>query len=214
MDDAPKSPPPATPPDLVAEQIRAEIEGGLLIVGPGQFSPWPGHERVAVLRVDRAEPVLVWDAFHPREHVAALRAALGTLSTVWPGELDMMYATPWSYAWTIAPAPFRLYDRSGLMGALEDRCLTLRASDRRVRAADVASVLGWAGDDAADRGVDLVLPSGARVTVAVEHELAAVVDPTYDGIDLMFDASWVPVLGRSLATALGVDYAATERALT
>jgi hypothetical protein len=213
MSEASKEPPPAPAPSEVAKAVRAEIEGGTVIVGAGQFSPWSGHDRVGVLRVDGAgEPALVYDAFHPRAEIEPIRDALSAFVQVWPGEFDMMYATLWKLAWTVAPAPFRLYEREGIACLVEGGVVRI-GSRTEVPVAEIASVLGWADGDAVLRGVDLVRRSGERVCVAAEEELAASIDPTYDRLDLMFDASWVPALGRALAAAIGVTYEASERAL-
>src|SRR5690242_13305938 len=98
MREAPKSPPPPPPVRDLAAELGDAIQGGTLIVGPGQFSPWPERARVGVLRVD-GEPSLLWDGFRPVVEIPVLCEALaGGARVVWPGAFDMMYATPWKWA--------------------------------------------------------------------------------------------------------------------
>lgn len=210
-------PPPAPPPAVIAEQLRAQIEGRTVLVGEGQFSPHLGRPRVGVLRLDGdGAPALIWDGFPEEADVAAIRAALSASATVWPGALDTMYATPWTLAWTLPPAAIRAYDPEGPALAIEGSTITLFTAGRPRRRADVAAVTavrGWAGDDRVRRGVDLVLRGGEAVTVAEREDPAAAVDPTYDHLDLSLDAAWIPAFGRALAAAIGAPYEASEHAL-
>ena len=207
-------PPPAPTPAEIAASVRAAGEGAVLLVGAGQLAPHPGWSRVSVLCLhDTREPELLWDAFLPDADLPALREALAAFATVWPGALDTMYATPWHLAWTVPPAPTRIYDRKGLVVAVDGARLTLARNARAFEAPAVARVLGWVSDDRVDRGLDLELRTGERVTVAAQREITASFDPTYDGLDLTFDAAWIPEAGKVLAGAIGAPYEATDRAI-
>ncbi|MFT3775752.1 MAG: hypothetical protein QM820_61175 [Minicystis sp.] len=210
-------PPPVPPPAEIAARLRAEAAGARLLVGPGQFTPHPGRPRVVVLRLhDTRGPEVLWDGFLLQTDLAPLRDALAAFATVWPGELDMMFATPWHVAWTVPPAPARVYDNEGLAAAVDGHRITICSAgrvQRALEAAAVARVLGWASGDRVERGVDLVLHGGERVTVAVRHDLAVPGDPAYDAIDLELDAAWIPGAGKSLAGAIHVPYEAADPAL-
>lgn len=202
-------------PADVAQSLRPVIEGLTLVVGPGQFSPYEGQKRVSVLRVDEVgAPRIVWDRFYATSAIDALRGALAAYAfEVWPGELDTMYATGFSFVWTVPPAPLRVYDREGLVAARRDGDIELFRANTRVRVGDVARFVGWLSADWVSRGVSLELRTGERVVVAETKEWAASVDPTYDGIDVLCDAAWVASLGKALARGIGVEYVAEDQAL-
>ncbi|APR81696.1 Hypothetical protein A7982_07045 [Minicystis rosea] len=212
----PPAPPSAPSPVEIAASVRAAAEGSVLLVGAGQLAPHPGWSRVSVLCLHEAHaPLLLWDAFLPDIDLPVLRDALSAFATVWPATFDTMYATPWHLAWTVPPAPFRIYDGDGLTAAVDGARITLGSGERArfIDASAVARVLGWVGGDGVDRGLDLVLRTDERVTLAVQREPTAAWDPTYDGLDLSFDAAWIPAAGKVLARALDVPYEASERAL-
>ncbi|HZU97659.1 MAG TPA: hypothetical protein VFF73_13245, partial [Planctomycetota bacterium] len=129
-------------------------------------------------------------------------------ATAWPGELDFMHATPWAYAWTVAPAPFHLVEPGRHVARVEGHDLVL--ADRTIARIDIASVDVSLSKDWAIRKVVLVLRSGERVDVATQTDEIVYADPTYDGINLMCETSWASHLGRSLAAALGVSCTVAE----
>ena len=204
-------------PREVAASLRSALQGSTVIVGGGQYSPYPDRCRVGVLRVDGdGEPDLVWDRFLPRTAVSELRTALRAFCEVLEGELDTMAATQWTLAWTVSPAPLRVYDRRGLLAEREGsnaRVLSRSGAPVRVPIEQIESVLGWVSGDWVKRGVSLVLRAGERVVVAQVEDPFAQIDPTYDGINLMLDASWAAEMGKAIAKGLGVPYVAGDPAL-
>jgi hypothetical protein len=190
----------------LAASLRDRAEGGVLLVGPGQFTPHPGAVRVCVLRVDGpAKPVQLWDGALPEADLPAFTAALSAFARVLPAELDTLAATRWNLAWTVPPAPFVLYRRRGLACLVEDDNLVLvdwlgRRATHHVDT--LRHVLAWISKDWTSRGVSVVARSGAHLLVADHHERSAMTDPTYDGIDISIDASWTTHLAGALAVAL------------
>jgi hypothetical protein len=207
-------------PAEIVESLRAFIQDETLFVGHGQYSPYAKHGRVTVLVVgDRGSrsPVVIWDRFFPMSALPALREAIGVHAReVWYGELDTMYGTPWSYAWTTPPGPFRICDRQGVLVETREDGVVLRqeAAPLVIPQADIVQVVGWLAPDWAKRGVRIDLRQGPPVDVAENEEAMAILDPTYDGIDLMCDAAWVGRLGKAMAAGLGVPYFAEDSALT
>ena len=117
-------------PDEIAASLQSRLHGATVLVGPGQYSPYAGHQRVTVLVVDdqaQSKPHVIWDRFLPTHAITPLGEALGPYTReVCPGEFDTMYGTPWSYAWTTPPNSFRLYDRAGLLFAAQNDSFVLR----------------------------------------------------------------------------------------
>lgn len=204
--------------DEIAASLSEVIVGATLLVGRGQYSPYPQHKRVTVLVVDREgqTPVVVWDRFFNENAIVAFCAALRVYAgEVFHGEFDTMYGTPWAYAWTCPPAPLRVYDRKGLLVVIKNNAVHVRRARQWavLTQSEIARVVGWLSPDWYNREVSIEARNGERLLVAQSEEAMALADPTYDGIDLMCDASWVGRLGKAIAKGLGVPYAANDSAL-
>ncbi|MCO5167726.1 MAG: hypothetical protein M9894_15370 [Planctomycetes bacterium] len=186
----------------LAARLRPLLAGvDLALAGPGQFFGRTGVERVTLLRVDPGPPEALWDGPVVREEVAALLRGLGPLAL--PGEVDTMHATPWTTAWSVAPAPALVVDREGVvLRALGQDEAWLRDPGALPRHA-LRGVEATLSADWVERGVVLHLDGGRRVVVARCEEHIVHLDPTYDGLDLMVDA-WAPALARALAVGLGL----------
>lgn len=206
-------------PEEIAASIQARLQGASVVVGPGQYSPYPNNERVTVLVVDHHaenKPHVIWDRFLPTLTIAPLCEALRAYAReVFPGEFDTMYGTPWAYAWTTSPNAFRLYDEQGLLFAVQNDSFVLRYESVLVTVSleEIVQVVGWLSPDWSERGIRLDLRDGKPLMIAERTEAMAQLDPTYDGIDLMCDAAWVGRLGKAMAKGLGVPYAAEDSAL-
>jgi hypothetical protein len=203
-------------PAEIAASLRPILAGATVLVGPGQYSPYPEHERVGVLRVSGWEkPELVWDRFYPKSKIDVLRTALRGVCRVLAGEFDTMYATGWSFAWTVRPTPFRVFDSAGVIAVEEGAILRLRRDGAPVDIAvrDIERVSAWVAADWVARGVSIVKRGGERIDVAVAHEWMAAIDPTYDGLNLLCDAAWAAQLGKAMGRGLGVPYEAEDIAL-
>jgi hypothetical protein len=203
-------------PAEIAASLRPSLEGATVLVGPGQYSPYPEHERVGVLRVSGWEkPELVWDRFYPKSKIGVLRTALRGVCRVLDGEFDTMYATGWSFAWTVLPTPFRVFDSVGALAAEEGGALHLRRNNAPVDipVREIERVAGWVAADWVARGVSIVKRGGERIDVAVTHEWSVAIDPTYDGLNLLCDAAWAAQLGKAMARGLGVPYVSEDIAL-
>jgi len=205
-------------PEEIAASLSKRIHGATLLVGGGQYSPYAGHARVSVVVVDQPDqkPIIIWDRFLAKSAIAPFCNALRSYAReVLEAEFDTMYATPWSYVWTRAPAPLRVYDREGLLVVMKNNAVQLRRSSDWTSIArdEITQVVGWLSGDWYRREVWLEARNAERITVAEGTEPMALADPTYDGIDLMCDAAWVGQLGKALATGIGVPYVANDDAL-
>ena len=206
----PDLPPPAPIDPTALASVRAGVAGaGPVLVGAGMFCPHLGHERVAAFRVRADAPLApLWEGEIRREALVELRGRLAARTEGWAGELDVMAATPWAYAWTVGPAPFRLWEPDGLRAWVDDGAFALRpepgAAVRRVPLAALADVEADLSADWVARTVRLHRKDvEAPLVVASQVDPIAQLDPTYDRINLMFEADWVVRLARSLAAAIG-----------
>lgn len=117
------------------------------------------------------------------------------------GRCDAMYATTVHNLWFADRNEFQLYgpESGGAPGelALQERI------DRSERE-KYHAVHCWVSDDWVDRGVRLEGPKTRR-EIAQISEPIAMIDPTYDSLDLSMDAAWVTDLGKDLADFLRIE---------
>lgn len=202
--------PPPRPLDEVLFQVAsATRERGLLVV-VGQYAPNPRRAvRVLVITRDGA-PRSVLDAWMRPEDLGPLATALGRPPEVRAGASDAMYATRWKLAWTTdaktvenAP-PFELWTPRGLVAHVSRDGAFLDTIEGPLPRARIKRIEGYLSKGWVERGVRVVLEGRSSHLLARQLEPMAAVDPTYDGLDLMCDASWVRSLAESLAGALDV----------
>lgn len=187
--------------DRAVEVARGRgLDGATPLVVVGQCprehdGAW--HERIGVLAPGR-RPRLVVDAWMTRANAAGLAARLGTSLGGW----DVMFATDWAWAW--GGAPFSVWCRRGRVltvtgpGQVTTRFL-LGERSHPVVAVEVALSPDWV-----TRQVGVRTAGGEAIWIARAREPMATLAPTYDGLDLLADASWAVQLSLALAAALGV----------
>ena len=105
------------------------------------------------------------------------------------------------YAWTTKP--FRVWRRGRLLASLNEPWLEFAPFG--VAANDVVKVSTWVSESWSKIGVRVHLKDGTDRLLTWRWN-TGLVDPFYDGIDLMFDTSWASEIARSLADELGVEY--------
>ncbi len=199
----------STPDEVLA---RAATQGAagerLLVLGQTPVKVDDGWaDRVLGLDV-AARPRVIVDAWVRREHVGALAAHFATGAA---GGCDAMFATAWRWAW--GGAPFRVWSRRGVVARVDGPArLALRTLGFE-RHVEVARVRGEVTAGWVRHRVGVVTAAGAAVWIARRTELGPVLDVTYDGLNLLADASWVPALGQALARALGVSYEGNDVAV-
>ena len=190
--------------DLEAILTKARSARAPIVV-TGQITD-KGRERVAVLDTSGRTRVVV-DEWLAAADVAPLAQALDAPV----GSFDALHSTRWKYAW----AAGRVWDARGLRArVVEPRVVEVRriagdftaeASAAQFARIEVQRVRAAISDAWLVRSVIVVDGRNREHVVARKRELSVVIDPTYDGIDLMFDGSWAPQMARSLAGALGVE---------
>ncbi|HVO31011.1 MAG TPA: hypothetical protein VMV18_09755 [bacterium] len=191
--------------ETLAKGLRAQAPGAPFLVGRGEMPVGGERWRCGVLAIpENARPWLVWDGPLLQSEREALTRTLGA----WPGQLDFMAATPWKYAWTVPPAPFRLWREKGLRCAVDGDVIRVRrvvGMEQVARVADARAVEVELSADWTLRRVLLHLAGREPLLIAKQADAFPTIDPTYDGINLMFDASWALDVARSLAAALKVE---------
>lgn len=191
------------PAARVLEELRAP--SGPLLVVEGQTSPQPRVSiRVGVLRGAQ----VLFDGWIPPADLATLVEGLRLQGPVRRGEWDVMYATGWSLAWTDDGGPLEVWDRAGLLLWQEPEQAALASRDgARCRVAEVARVRAYLEQGWVVRGVRCELGDGRALPVAEQQDRISELDPTYDGLSLMCEASWARSLAAALGQALGVPVA-------
>jgi hypothetical protein len=192
------------PPSAFADALAAARSPARCLLATGQ-SPSPvgddWADRFGLLDLSGSRPRVLLDGW-------LARASLPELSARAPdtprGGWDVMFATRWKWAW--GGAPFAVWSPRG-------RVLEVLAPGRArvfsfLRQEDVAvdRILGQVSEGWVKHRVGLATTSERTVWIAGRTELAPVLDVTYDGLNLLADASWVQDVGVSLARALAVPY--------
>lgn len=195
----------------LGEVVRAVApkQGELVLVAAGQYSGAPGATRLTLVDLAGRER---WDGFVKDGLIAALGKLLVSAGAdAREGECDTMHATPWSVAWTDdKQRPWLLLDGQGVRLEVGfDVRVRWRLPIERARVARVEARLSA---DWTERTVALVFEDGEDIVIATERDDVPLVDPSYDGLNLMADAAWVRCLASALARALGVRLVA-DRAL-
>jgi hypothetical protein len=180
------------------------VEGKEIVAGIGQYYKHRSEVRFTVIDVGRRRPRVLWDDGWPRsEPTMAFESLRHRAESFRMGEFDTMHATKWRLAWTIDAGEFSLWDRTGLRLWTGDNQIH-RRGHQPISVADAVKVEATLSEGWFKRGVAVGLKSGNVFSVASANEPMTMVDPAYDFIDVMFDASWVTALAKALAAALGV----------
>jgi hypothetical protein len=192
--------------DLLA-QLGDSLAGRTLMIAQGDF-PFDGHRHLVLLDLEAGEPPRVlWEGLMKVTEVALL-SKLAVAAEIWQGEADRFFSDKqWRFAYTVAPHPFRLYDRQGLRAAVDDNALMLspvRGASRRVAIADIAHITAELSADWVKRGVAVKLKTGERMPILVRSEWSVELYMFYDGLELMCDTGWVHGIARELGQALQV----------
>lgn len=181
-----------------------DVEGKEIVAGVGQLYRPFGEDRLTVMDVGHRRPRVLWDGGWRRAELAPAFDALRARARLFRlGEFDTMHATEWHLAWTIDGGEFSLWDRRGRRVWADDRWLH-RRGHRPVSFDDVETVEATLSRGWLTRGVAVGLSSGERLSIASATEPMTTLDPTYDYMDLVADASWASALTKGLAAALGV----------
>ena len=179
-----------------------------VLAAEGQYSSSPSvGRRVLLLTLQKGRLGQVGDLWLSPGDLAALIGG-EKVSGLLPGWCDAMYSDRWNYAWTREPGRLRLWKRRGLILEASAEAVHITpgwlSPGRTLKSAALLRVRGWLSEDWVKRGVKLELRNGEAITVASRREAMALMDPTYDALDLLCDASWARDLARALGQTLGL----------
>ena len=119
------------------------------------------------------------------------------------GSCDAMYHTAPSLIWFEAEGLFYLYDDQTLL--LQCSPTELKFKEQGISKTDLSHIHAALSSDWVVRSLKIVLQSGLSHTLVEYHEDMAIIDPCYDAIDLICDASWLSAVGRDLSRFMGIE---------
>ncbi len=134
-----------------------------------------------------------------------LLSRLRSVSQVAVGSCDAMYATRARHVWAMVDEELHVWRRRRLVARFSLAQAVIRKNAMSgwstFPIASFTSCRGYVSSSWIKRGVALARPQGQTVVIAEATESMALIDPTYDGIDLICDASWVGDLARAISNA-------------
>lgn len=201
---APRHQSPSTV-EAVLQQLDSGSRRRFVVVG-AQYSPDP-QQAVRILIFSRVGPYLwkVADVWLAPEAHAELLARLRETSEVAVGLCDAMYATAARHVWATVDDELHLWHRRLLIARFSAQYAVVRNKAQliwsRYPVTAFKSCRGYVSSTWYKRGVALERSWGRKLVVANATETMALIDPTYDGIDLMCDAGWVGDLARAISSA-------------
>ncbi len=191
--------------DAVLQKLRPRAHQRF-VVAVAQYSPNPQEaERFIVfslLGTYLRKAADVW--LTPAGHVELL-SRLRTISQVAVGSCDAMYATRAGRVWAAVGEELYVWRRGILVARFSSEQAVIRNMVMfgwcSYPVTAFTSCRGYVSPSWIKRGVALERSQGRTVVVAEAMESMALIDPTYDGIDLTCDASWVGDLARAISNA-------------
>lgn len=193
---------------LLLQQLRP-TPGTRWLVATGQYSPAPAAATRVIVFADPGSRLRIrLDAWLAPSELPLLVTALAKHGEARVVKSDAMYATPPEHVWSREGDALRLWRRQRLIARIEADRVSLRSrwwrSWQHAAVADFSAVHAFLAPDWARRGVRLVRRADGAIAIADAVEVAALLDPTYDGIDLLCDAAWVTDLARDIAEVTGL----------
>ena len=189
-------------PDAILASLRPAPQKRF-VFAKAQYSPDPATiERTIIF--SEVGPYLCKssDAWLSPDDYVELLSQLRNTCHVSTGSCDAMYGTTARHVWSADEGQLRLWRRRLLIATFSAQNISIRNtlvgwSDHETRS--FTSCHGFVSATWRKRGVALERRLRPGITVAETSEPMALIDPTYDGIDLMCDASWVGELARAIS---------------
>lgn len=186
--------------------LLARVRTGTAVVAKAQYSPDPGKaERTLVFTEKGQRLIKLADAWLAPKTYNELITRLPDAS---PGACSAMYNTNPSYVWATRKKELHLWQRGSLVARFASQESHVKGSIigmwSTYRNATIAFVHAFLSRSWVHRGVRLECAEGRNLVIAKSLEAMAIIDPTYDGLDVMCDAAWVGELASAIASATGV----------
>lgn len=197
-----------TPQSLADQASSQEVDGQLLLAW--SCNVFQGHFRVALFEVsDATAPNRLLDGTLVVRALDEAKQAVSDRTGALFGRWDPPWIGGWKRLFTTQEKAFRLWDREGLVAALDDD-LTLTVGVEPVRAelaaGEIRAVERFATDDWVTRGVRVVRTEGEPVVLVSEDNTRPTFDFGYDRQDFQSDSMWAYAMAVELAKRLGKPY--------
>jgi len=182
-----------------------------LVVAKGQYSPYPHEsERVFFYASDRRTGQLkhLLDSWlPPRVYQSVLDSIPGDIH-VTTGSCSAMAIGRPVHVWAQQGPDLLLWKKGRLVGKFNHQSSELRTGYfgkwHSYTNDELSCSHGFLSSNWLKRGVRLCDKDGKCIVAVQTRDPIVFIDPTYDSLDLMCDASWVPDLAKSVAYATGL----------
>jgi len=183
---------------------EARLNGAVIV--KAQYSPSPTKvERTLVYRAHGQRLRKVADVWLAPE---TYNEVLNQFPNASLGSCSAMYSTIPEYVWAQRDNELRLWHNGTITARFTNQECHTRGNLISLWAvspnSSFAGVHAFLSKTWIRRGVRLERKFGRSVNVAMAKEPMAFLDPTYDGIDVMCDASWAADLAAAIASITGI----------
>jgi hypothetical protein len=179
-----------------------------LVIATGQYSPNSNSERTFFFSEcsDKLKEVAdVWLSQKTKADV------LSNLSNFLLGSSSAMYSTRPVFVWAAKGNELYLWNNGTHVAKFTTQETHIKTgifgTGKTYQNSSLSSVHAFLSKTWFKRGVSIKHKSGKNIQLAHSKELSALIDPTYDGFDVMCDASWVSDLARAIANTTGIPLA-------
>lgn len=198
------TPPHETPLDIseVTSKLGA-VSRFRGVVVKAQYSPNPDIVERTIVFWDHGQHIVkALDSWLTPDTYEQLLAAFPQVAPPARGSCSAMYSTSPKYVWAHRDNELHLWQNKILVARFnsrESRVRRLLGIWSVIPATRLSSIHAFLSQTWIKRGVVLQRKYQRDITIASEREPMALIDPTYDGIDVMCDASWVVDLARAIS---------------
>lgn len=175
-----------------------------VVVATGQYSPNPEHAQRTLFFTEQKERLTkIVDTWLSPDATGDVIRMLRHQVRVATGSCSAMYTTKAAVVWADCGDELRLWRHGRLVARFKARETELRpwliGPWRKFNNAHFSFTHGFLSNSWLQRGVRLQRKAGGSVAIANMIDPIVFFDPTYDGMDLMCDANWVPDLARAIS---------------
>jgi len=179
-----------------------------LVIAHAMYSPCP-DESERILAFDNAKSRLrkIADFWLRSEDIPTFKAAGEEASDVVYAQCDGMYATSPKLVWAKVNGFLNLWQRNQATMRFGPQQIHVRGYLGRWRSHQTETFRtchAFLSPTWMLRGLRLKRKSGSSIVVAKHREPLALIDPTYDVLDLLGDTEWLVNLSRAVADATGL----------
>lgn len=192
----------------VLSKLRA-ADTKLPVIVKGQYSPDPMKaERILVFDENGNRLLNVLDAWITPETYQQVIASFSGIARPRFGSCSAMAGTKPKYIWAVRDKELRLWHSRALVARFTpQQCLIRRrfvGSWSKLPISEFNFVHAFVSTTWVRREVVLESDDGRNIVIARAMDLMPIIDPTYDGLDVMCDTSWARSLAESISVATAI----------